>query len=80
MYLLAIAGAGIVVVAADKKPIAMGIDGVKTAPPVIVATEPRAGAEDVDPAITEIKVTFSKDMQDGNWAFAQLSKETFPGR
>jgi RNA polymerase sigma-70 factor (ECF subfamily) len=57
---------------------AMGIDGVKTAPPVVVATEPRAGADDVDPGLTEIKVTFSKDMQNGNWAFAQLSKETFP--
>ena len=56
----------------------MGIDGVKTAPPVVVATEPRAGADDVDPGLTEIKVTFSKDMQDGNWAFARVSKATFP--
>jgi hypothetical protein len=55
-----------------------GIGGVKSAPPVVVSTEPRAGAEDVDPGLTEIKVAFSKDMQNGNWAFAQLSKETFP--
>lgn len=65
--------------AAKSKPVAaMGIDGVKTAPPVIVATEPRAGADDVDPALTEIKVTFSKDMQDGSWAFARMNKEMFP--
>jgi RNA polymerase sigma-70 factor (ECF subfamily) len=57
---------------------AMGIDGVKTAPPVVVATEPRAGADDVDPGLTEIKITFSKEMQDGNFALAQLSKQTFP--
>jgi RNA polymerase sigma-70 factor (ECF subfamily) len=55
-----------------------GIKGVDTAPPVVVQTEPRAGATDVDPGLTEIKVTFSKDMQDGSWAFAQLSKQTFP--
>jgi RNA polymerase sigma-70 factor (ECF subfamily) len=60
------------------RPAVMGIDGVKTAPPVVVATEPRAGADDVDPALTEIKVTFSKDMQNGNWAFAQMNKEMFP--
>ena len=56
----------------------MGITGVETAPPVVVSTEPRAGANDVDPGLTEIKVTFSKDMQNGNWAFAQMSKEMFP--
>ena len=78
--LLAIAAAGLAVAAplSEKKPRAMGIDGVKTAPPVIVATEPRAGADDVDPALTEIKITFSKDMQNGSWAFAQVSKEMFP--
>jgi RNA polymerase sigma-70 factor (ECF subfamily) len=56
----------------------MGIDGVKTAPPVVVSTEPRAGADDVDPGLTEIKVTFSKDMQNGNWAFATMNKEMYP--
>ena len=56
----------------------LGITGVETAPPVVVSTEPRAGADDVDPSLTEIKVTFSKDMQNGNWAFAQMSKEMFP--
>lgn len=55
-----------------------GIRDVKSAPPVVVSTVPQAGATDVDPATTEIRVTFSKDMQNGNWAFAQLMKETFP--
>jgi RNA polymerase sigma-70 factor (ECF subfamily) len=51
---------------------------VATARPVVVKTEPQAGDDQVDASITEIKVTFSKDMQDGSWAFAQMSKDSFP--
>ncbi len=51
---------------------------VKTAQPVVVKTVPEAGAADVDPKLTEIKVTFSKDMLDKNWSWVQLSDETFP--
>lgn len=47
-------------------------------PPVVVKTVPEAGAGDVDPKLTEIKVTFSKDMQDGSWSWVTLSKESFP--
>jgi RNA polymerase sigma-70 factor (ECF subfamily) len=47
-------------------------------PPVVVKTAPEAGASDVDPKITEIKVTFSKDMQDESWSWATLSEESFP--
>jgi hypothetical protein len=47
-------------------------------PPVVVKTVPEAGAGDVDPKLTEIKVTFSKDMQDGTWSWSTLSKESFP--
>jgi RNA polymerase sigma-70 factor (ECF subfamily) len=47
-------------------------------PPVVVKTIPAAGAGDVDPKLTEIKVTFSKDMQDGSWSWSTLSKESFP--
>ena len=51
---------------------------VENALPVVVKTVPPAGADDVDPKLTEIKVTFSKDMVDGSWSWVQLSKETFP--
>jgi len=52
---------------------------VKDAPPVVVKTEPRAGDTQVDAAtVTEIRVTFSKDMADGSWSWSQISKETFP--
>ncbi len=47
-------------------------------PPVVVKTVPEAGASNVDPKITEIKVTFSKDMADGTWSWATQSKESFP--
>lgn len=51
---------------------------LESVPPVVVKTIPEAGADKVDPKLTEIKVTFSKDMQDGSWSWAYQSKETFP--
>jgi Bacterial Ig-like domain len=51
---------------------------VKTAKPVVIKTIPQAGADDVDPKLTEIKVTFSKDMTDGSWSWCKDSDETFP--
>lgn len=51
---------------------------LESAPPVVVRTVPEGGAGDVDPALTEIKVTFSKDMRDGSWSWSTLSKESFP--
>ena len=51
---------------------------VKSAPPVVVKTVPEAGAAEVDPKLGEIKVTFSKEMQDGTWSWGIYTKETFP--
>jgi RNA polymerase sigma-70 factor (ECF subfamily) len=52
---------------------------VKSMAPSVVKTVPEAGATDVDPALTEIKVTFSKDMiTDRMWSVCQISDETFP--
>ena len=48
------------------------------AQPVVIRTDPVAGTADVDPGMTELKVTFSKPMTDGNWSWAQVSDETFP--
>lgn len=47
-------------------------------PPVVVKTVPEAGVGDVDPALAEITITFSKEMQDGSWSWSTLSKESFP--
>jgi hypothetical protein len=51
---------------------------LEAVPPVVVKTVPEAGAAEVDAKLTEIKVTFSKDMRDGSWSWSPLSKESFP--
>jgi RNA polymerase sigma-70 factor (ECF subfamily) len=51
---------------------------IETAPPVVVKTVPEAGTADVDPKTAEIKVTFSKVMQDGTWSWSTVSKDSFP--
>jgi tRNA A-37 threonylcarbamoyl transferase component Bud32 len=48
------------------------------APPVVVTTFPESGAAGVDPAIMELRVTFSKPMQDGSWSWVNLGDGTFP--
>ena len=45
---------------------------------MVVRTIPESGSVDVDPALTEIRVTFSKEMLDGGWSCVNLSKESFP--
>jgi len=44
----------------------------------VIKAIPDNGAKDVDPSLTEIRVTFSKDMQDGSWSWTQRSDDTFP--
>lgn len=51
---------------------------IDSAPPVVVKTVPEAGAGEVDPSTTEIKVTFSKEMQDGTWSWSTASQESSP--
>ena len=51
---------------------------LEAVPPVVVRTAPEAGAGDVDPKLAEVRVTFSKDMQDGSWSWVIYSKESFP--
>ena len=53
----------------------MTLDSV---PPVVVKTVPEAGSASVDAQITEIKVTFSKEMQDESWSWSTLSDDSFP--
>src|SRR5947209_3401529 len=49
-----------------------------SAPPVVVKTVPEAGAEGVDSKLTEVKVSYSKNMQDGSWSWSTFSADTFP--
>lgn len=51
---------------------------LESAPPVVVKTVPVAGTTEVDPALTEIKVTYSKAMQDGSWSWSTWGEENYP--
>ena len=51
---------------------------IQSLPPVVVKTIPESGATNVDPALSAISVTFSKDMLDRDWSCVTLSKESFP--
>ncbi len=51
---------------------------LESAPPVVVKTVPVAGATDVDPGLTELRVTFSKAMQDGSWSWSTWGQENYP--
>jgi RNA polymerase sigma-70 factor (ECF subfamily) len=51
---------------------------LETAPPVIVKTVPQAGQTDVSADVSEIQVTFSKEMMDESWSWVQQDPETFP--
>jgi RNA polymerase sigma-70 factor (ECF subfamily) len=48
------------------------------AAPRVVATSPAAGARDVDPALTEISVTFSEPMLDRSWSWSYEDAGKFP--
>jgi RNA polymerase sigma-70 factor (ECF subfamily) len=51
---------------------------LEKAPPVVVKTVPQAGDDAVDASITEIRVSYSKDMQDGSWSWSTWGTDTFP--
>jgi Bacterial Ig-like domain len=50
-----------------------------TARPVVTKCVPESGSSGVDPGTTEIRVTFSKEMQPGAWSWAMIDKESYPG-
>ncbi len=51
---------------------------VESAPPVVVKTIPTAGDAEVDPGLTEIRVTFSKPLDPGGMSVVRASPATFP--
>ena len=59
------------VLAADDKSV-----NVQTMPPSVIRTVPQAGDTAVDPALKEIRVTFSKDMMDQSWTWSTAWKDT----
>jgi hypothetical protein len=47
-------------------------------PPVVVKTSPEAGARDVAAGMVEIRVTFSKKMQDKSWSWTSAWQGSTP--
>jgi len=47
-------------------------------PPVVTKSVPEAGAKDIDPKLTELRVTFSKDMKDQTWSWSTVTEDSFP--
>ena len=45
---------------------------------MVVAIEPKVGANDVDPAVGEIRVTFSKKMADQSWSWTEGNRYAVP--
>ena len=51
---------------------------VEAGPPVVLQTAPPTGARDVDPSLSELRVTYSKPMLDESWSWSQVSDVSFP--
>ena len=51
---------------------------LQSAPPVVIRTVPAAGSTSVDPGLTELRVTYSKAMQDGSWSWTTFGEDSFP--
>jgi Bacterial Ig-like domain len=47
-------------------------------PAVVLSVEPKLGAADVDPAVREIRVTFSRPMADKSWSWVTFDANAFP--
>lgn len=58
---------------------ALAMAGDPTPPPVVIRSEPVSGAEAVDPALTELRVTFNRDMTLGNYSFTSTQFGPVPG-
>jgi hypothetical protein len=51
---------------------------IPAVPPVVIATIPESGDSQVEPSLTEVRVTFSKPMQDGSRVWTNQGGERFP--
>ncbi len=51
---------------------------IDSMPPVVVKTVPEAGVANVPPGQYEVKVKFSKEMQDHSWSWSTAWKDSTP--
>ncbi len=47
-------------------------------PPKVIDTTPENGAQNIDPSLEEILVTFNKSMMDKSWSWCYEHKDKFP--
>lgn len=57
---------------------AASVSAAPPVPPVVIATVPPSGAAGVDPALVELRVTFSQPMRDGSWSWTKWGEGNFP--
>ncbi|MGA2034171.1 MAG: Ig-like domain-containing protein [Thermoguttaceae bacterium] len=57
---------------------AVPAEDIDSFPPVVVKTMPEAGSISVPPGQYEIKVTFSKNMQDHSWSWSTAWTDSTP--
>lgn len=53
-------------------------DSLAAYAPVVIATWPQAGDQAVDPELTSISVTFSKNMLEDRWSWGRVDEALFP--
>ncbi len=51
---------------------------IQNLPPVVIQTSPIAGSTDISAGTSEIRVIFSKEMQDKSWSWIKMSDNSFP--
>ena len=57
---------------------ALCAEDIDSLPPVVVKTVPEAGSRSVPPGQYEIRVMFSKEMQDHSWSWSTAWKDSTP--
>jgi len=68
----------IILVTCALSPIALFAQDLKSAAPVVVRTVPEAGSTDVPAGEFLVKVTFSKEMTDQSWSWADAWQGSMP--
>lgn len=59
--------------------VCLGLGAAEPAPPpVVIRSEPVSGAEEVDPELSELRVTFSQPMSDASWSWTTAGYDAFP--
>ncbi len=69
---------GLVIALGSRTSVTNAAEIIDAMPPVVVKTIPEAGSKDVSPGEMEIKVTFSKEMQDNSWSWSTGWKDSAP--